>query len=112
MTHYNNNNDISLNRYDIDIRNLIITVRGLQVLLDSDIALLYGYETKAINQAANRNYQRFPPGFRFQLSAEEAKEVLKSQSVTSKKDMDLLNEKGTPKDNRGGIRKLPYVYSD
>ena len=51
--------------------DLIITVRGVQVLLDSDVAMLYGYEVKRINEAANRNRQRFPERFRFQLTSDE-----------------------------------------
>ena len=55
----------------VDIKSLILTIRGVQVLLDSDVALLYGYETKYINRAASRNKARFPNDFRFQLTEEE-----------------------------------------
>lgn len=65
-----------------DIKNLIVTVRGKQVLLDSDVARLYGYETRCINEAANRNKKRFPEHFRFQLTREEAADLLKSQFAT------------------------------
>ena len=55
-----------------DIENLIYVIRGTQVMLDSDLAMLYGVETKALNQAVKRNINRFPDGFMFQLSREEA----------------------------------------
>ena len=52
----------------IDIKGLIFTLRETQALLDSDVAMLYGYETKHINRAISRNKARFPEGFRFQLT--------------------------------------------
>ena len=81
------------------IRDLIYTVRGVQVMLDSDLARLYGVETKVLNQAVSRNIKRFPERFRFQLTKEEA-ESLRSQVVTS-------NEGG-----RGGRRYLPYAFTE
>lgn len=54
-----------------DIQNLIYTIRGKQVMLDSDVAMLYHYETKEINKAANRNLERFPEDFRFRLTVSE-----------------------------------------
>lgn len=63
------------------IRSLIYTVRGEQVMLDGDLAEIYGVETKVFNQAVKRNIERFPQAFRFQLTAEEY-EDLRSQSVT------------------------------
>ncbi|MDR1014006.1 MAG: ORF6N domain-containing protein [Coriobacteriales bacterium] len=59
------------------------SVSGEQVLSDSDVATPYGYETKAINQAASRNKKRFPPELRFHLTNEEVEEILRSQIVTS-----------------------------
>ena len=53
------------------IENRIITIRGVQVILDRDLAELYGVETKRLNQQANRNKDRFPQRFRFQLSKDE-----------------------------------------
>lgn len=53
------------------IRNLIHMVRGVQVMLDSDLAMLYQVETSALNRAAKRNEDRFPEDFRFQLTCEE-----------------------------------------
>ena len=102
------NNIMSLNKkldvikYDIDnIKNLIYTIRGKQVMLDSDVAMLYHYETKKINQTVKRNIQRFPEKFCFQLNEEEL-ENLRSQFVTS----------SLEKENYGGRRYLPYVFTE
>lgn len=85
---------------DIDLKALIHVIRGRQVMLDSDLALLYDVETKNLNRAASRNSIRFPEDFRFQLTAEE--------------DAALRFQIGTSKDNlgRGGRRYLPYVYTE
>ena len=65
-----------------DIKKLIYTIRGKQVMLDSDVAMLYNYETKKINQAVKRNIDRFPERFCFQLTEEEL-EIMWSQIVTT-----------------------------
>ena len=85
---------------ELNIKNLIHVIRGEQVILDSDLAMLYEVETKQLNRNASRNAQRFPEDFRFQLSRDEY-EVLKCQIGTSKTG-----------DARGGKRKLPYVYTE
>lgn len=61
---------------------MIFNIRGVQVMIDSDIAALYGIETRALNQAVKRNIDRFPTDFMFQLTKSEF-ENLKSQFVTS-----------------------------
>lgn len=66
--------EITLSQHDIE--KLIITVRGEQVLIDQDIARLYGVTTKRLNQQANRNSARFPSNFRFELTKEERDEVV------------------------------------
>ena len=63
------------------IENLIVTVRDKQVMLDRDLARLYGVDTKVLNQAVKRNIERFPADFMFQLTKDEY-EVLRSQNVT------------------------------
>ncbi|MCR5734354.1 MAG: ORF6N domain-containing protein [Lachnospiraceae bacterium] len=80
-----------------DIKSLIYVVRGQQVMLDSDLAMLYQVETKVFNQAVSRNIERFPENFRFQLTKEEY-DVLRSQIVTS--------------NGRGGRRYRPYVFTE
>ena len=64
------------------IENLIHIIRGQQVMLDSDLAKLYGVETRVLNQAVKRNIERFPVDFMFQLTKDEA-ENLRSQIATS-----------------------------
>jgi hypothetical protein len=65
------------------IEKIIITVRGQRVILDSDLAALYGVSTKALNQAVKRNQERFPGDFAFQLTSGDIEELLRSQNVTS-----------------------------
>lgn len=79
---------ITIKPHPIDIKGLILTVRDTQVLLDSDVAMLYGYETKSINLAATRNRDRFPNNFRFRLTKAEYESVesLRPQVETSKAD--------------------------
>ena len=57
------------------IKNLIYTIRGHKVMLDSDLAMLYEVETKHLNRAVKRNIERFPNNFMFQLTKEEYDEV-------------------------------------
>ena len=83
-----------------EIQSMIYTFRGRQVMLDSDLAMLYQVETKYLNRQRNRNAERFPEDFCFQLSKEEY-EILRCQNVTSKK------ENGS-----GGRRYLPYVFTE
>ena len=59
-----------------EIENRIFSLRGLQVMIDRDLAELYGVETKAINQAVKRNVNRFPETFRFQLNEKETNELV------------------------------------
>ena len=88
-----------------DIKNLIYTIRGKQVMLDSDVAMLYNYETKNINKAVKRNVDRFPKDFCFQLTENEF-QTLRFQSGTSKQNSKIKEEL------RGGRRYLPYVFTE
>lgn len=85
-----------------DIKSLIYVVRNQQVMIDSDLAMLYQVETKRLNEAAKRNISRFPERFRFQLTKEEY-EILKSQFATSR--LEDVN-------GYGGRRKLPFVFTE
>jgi hypothetical protein len=80
------------------IAPLILTLRGQKVLLDHDLASLYGVLTKRLNEQVRRNAKRFPTDFVFQLTTEEA-EALRSQNATSKP-------------GRGGRRYLPYAFTE
>lgn len=66
-----------------NIENKIYSFRGKNVMLDSDLAKLYGVETKRLNEQVKRNIKRFPKRFMFELTKEEEKEILKSQNATS-----------------------------
>lgn len=83
-----------------DIKRMIFVVRGYQVMLDSDLAMLYQVDTGRINESAKRNSTRFPENFRFQLSEQEFL-TLTSQIAISKTE-----------NTRGGRRKMPYVYTE
>lgn len=63
-------------RLAMPIENRILTLRGKQVMIDRDLAELYGVETKVLNQAVKRNVERFPEHFRFQLSNQEKDELV------------------------------------
>ncbi len=84
-------------RVPAQMEDLIYTVRGRQVMLDSDLAALYEVETRVFNQAVSRNVKRFPEEFRFQLTREEF-DNLRSQSVISSE--------------WGGRRSLPYAFTE
>ena len=114
------------------IESKIFMIRGKQVMIDRDLAELYGVETKRITEAVKRNIERFPEAFRFQLTKEEYV-FLKSQIVTSKNENDSLrsqiatlkNEKDVLRSQfatskteepisktRGGRQYLPYVFTE
>ena len=80
------------------IERAILSVRGFRVMLDSDLAEIYGVKTKVLNQAVKRNPDRFPEDFMFRLTPEETGR-LRSQSVTSKT-------------GRGGRRYSPFVFTE
>ena len=93
---------------DNSIRNLIKTIRNQQVMLDSDLAFLYGVNTKVLNQAVSRNIERFPEDFMFQLTWEEC-ENLRSQFLTSS----LRSQFVTLNSKQGQhIKYLPYAFTE
>ena len=82
---------------EMSIKDRIYTIRGVKVMLDFDLAEIYGYTTSAFNQQVKRNSDKFPDDFRFQLSTQEAS-VMLSQNVTA---------------NRGGDRRTePWAFSE
>ncbi len=96
------NDKSNIKTYNIgDIKNLIYTVRGNQVMLDSDVAMLYHYSTKRINETVRRNKERFPENFCFQLTINETVN-LRSHFATS----------SLKKENYGGRRYLPYAFTE
>ncbi len=80
------------------IESKICLLRGKKVMLDRDLATLYGVETRTLNQAVRRNINRFPEDFMFQLTMEEM-ENWKSQIVISNKE-------------KMGLRKRPYAFTE
>lgn len=90
---------------NINIESLIHIIRGQKVMFDSDLAMLYGVETRILNQAVKRNITRFPDDFMFQVTKEEWNS-LRSQIVTLK---DLKSQ--IVISSWGGTRKLPYVFT-
>jgi hypothetical protein len=80
-----------------DLGQLILNLRGQRVILDADLAVLYGVSTKALNQAVKRNRERFPESFLFAVTTEEM-EAMRSQNVTA-----------SPKRN---VRFLPHAFTE
>ena len=80
------------------IERRIYLLRGQKIMIDRDLAALYGVETRVLNQAVRRNLRRFPPDFMFQMSKEEFKKW-RSQTVTSKKE-------------RMGLRRRPLIFTE
>jgi hypothetical protein len=96
---------------------LIFAVRERRIILDADLARLYGVTTKALNQAVRRNWKRFPPDFAFQLETSEF-ELLRSQIVTAKMQAperkSEIASSGIPNNpkRRGGTRVPPWAFSE
>ena len=70
--------------YCEDFSKLIYNVRGVKVMLDADLAAIYGYETRSFNQQVKNNIEKFDDDFRFQLTKNEYHEILRSKNLTSK----------------------------
>lgn len=79
-----------------EIKDHIYVIRGQHIMLDYELAKIYGYETKAFNQQVKRNIERFPDDFMFRLTSDEWNS-LRSQNVTS---------------SWGGTRYLPYAFTE
>src|SRR3989338_8317272 len=103
------NNSLALSTDNLKSR--IYTIRGMQVMLDEDLAELYNVETKALNQAVKRNIKRFPENFMFQLTDSEYKS-LRSQFAALNGEP-LRCQIGTLETGRGTHRKyLPYAFTE
>ena len=79
------------------IESMIYIVRDEKVMLDFELAKIYGYETRTFNQQVNRNIEKFPSDFMFKLTRPEVDSILMSQNVIS---------------SWGGLRKLPYAFTE
>ncbi len=110
------------------IRSRIHEIRGARVMLDFDLAKMYGVETRVLNQAVKRNIERFPEDFMFQLTKGEL-EILRSQIVTlndlkaqnvisnsaDNQENEVLMSQiviSKPVEKRGGTQKLPYAFTE
>ena len=94
------NNDTNVDINGATIKNLIYVIRGQQVMLDSDLAMLYHVETFNLNKAMKRNVDRFPEDFCFQLTKEEYKNLIFQSGISSLQESE---------NKHGGRRKLPYA---
>jgi phage regulator Rha-like protein len=92
------------------IENVIHIIRGQKVILDQDLAVLYGVETKQLNRSVKRNKERFPEDFAFQLTKEELNS-LRCQFGTSNENI-LKSQFATSKAGKGGRRYLPYFFTE
>ena len=97
-----------------EIRSRIVVIRGMRVLLDADLAALYGVETKRLLEAVRRNLERFPEDFAFRLDEQESR-LLRSQFATSRwerpaQSQNLKSQSVTS--SWGGRRTPPYVFTE
>ena len=88
------------------IANKIVVIRDVQVLLDRDLAEIYGVETRVFNQAVKRNIDRFPDAFRFQLDEDEAQEL----ETSSRSQFVTMNKSGNLRGSN--IKYLPYAFTE
>ena len=108
-----------------DLSNLIYIIRGVKVMLDADLAAIYGYTTKAFNQQVKNNLEKFDDDFRFQLTKNEYEEILRSKFLTSKflatneisiiyENTSSLRSKNLTSNagKKGGRQYLPYVFTE
>jgi hypothetical protein len=107
---------MSSNALAIQVERRIYLIRGEKVMLDADLAWLYGVETKVLNKAVKRNRNRFPTDFMFQLTQAEAKglrlQIGTSKDPTPDGTPGLRFQFGTSKSKRGGRRYLPYAFTE
>lgn len=111
--------------YCDNLSKLIYNVRGVKVMLDADLAAIYGYETRSFNQQVKNNIEKFDDDFRFQLTKNEYHEILRSKNLTSKilttncgivdyDNQEVLTSKNliSKTEKRGGRQHLPFVFTE
>ena len=112
----NGNQQLAVTNFDrknINIESFIRTIRGQKVMVDFDLAMLYGVQNKRLNEQVKRNIKRFPDDFMFQLTKEEWN-ILKSQIATAKQSDNQSNgilKSQNATSSWGGTRKLPYAFT-
>lgn len=95
--------ELNIDTNEATIKNLIYVIRGQQVMLDSDLAMLYHVETRNLNKAMKRNVDRFPEDFCFQLTREEYTKLMFQFGTSTLQESEKTH---------GGRRKLPYVFTE
>ena len=111
------NKQLDVVKYETeDIKNLIYTIRGKQVMLDSDVAMLYHYQTKRINETVSRNIERFPENFCFQLTENETENLRSQFASSSLEQKNNWSQIATSSKNENrkhrGKTYLPYVFTE
>ena len=84
------------------IESMIYNIRGKKVMLDFELAKIYGYSTKAFNQQVKNNINKFPERYKFQITNEELKEIARSKNLTAQ----------IWTTNKGGRTSLPYAFTE
>ncbi len=101
-----NNNEILVPELNNEtIESMIYEIRGVKVMLDFDLARIYGYETKRFNEQVKNNIEKFPERYRFQISKNELDNLVRSKKTTSRKSNIFEG-------NLGGTRYLPYAFTE
>ena len=99
-----------------EIKKLIYTIRGKQVMLDSDVAMLYHYQTKRINETVSRNKERFPENFCFQLTEEEVKNLKRQSTILNLDQENNWSQIATSSKNENskhrGKKYIPYAFTE
>ena len=99
-----------------EIKNLIYTIRGKQVMLDSDVARLYNYQTKRVNETVSRNKERFPENFCFRLTEEEVKNLKRQTAILNLGQEKNWSQIATSSKNENskhrGKKYVPYVFTE
>jgi hypothetical protein len=93
------------------IDSMIRSIRGVRVMLDSDLAAIYGVSTKRLNEQVKRNLDRFPTDFMFQLTAKEAV-ALRWQIATGSKSRSILKSQIAASSSHGSRRSHPYAFTE
>jgi hypothetical protein len=96
----------------VQIQKLIYEIRGQKVMFDSDLAALYEVELRSLNQAVKRNSGRFPEDFMFQLTDDEWNSSRSQFVISNEEENSLRSQFATSKNNRGGRRYAPYVFTE
>jgi ORF6N domain len=95
-----------------ELAQLVFHIRGEKVMLDADLAKLYGVSTKALNQAMSRNKARFPEDFAFRLSGPEVDELRSQIVTTSKRSAGMWSQIVTTSQKRRRTDALPYAFTE